>query len=59
VAIWSAVFNSVNASLEVSRRALELLGRHARLIDLHYLSGNALSLMKRMDLPREWWSSLA
>jgi hypothetical protein len=59
VAIWSAVFNSVNVSLEVSRCALELLGRRARLTDLHYLSGNALALMERMELPREWWSRLA
>jgi hypothetical protein len=29
VALWSAVFNSVNAGLEVSRRALDLLGRRA------------------------------
>ena len=57
VAIWSAVFNSASASLEISRRALELLGRRARLIDLGYWSGNALALMERMDLPREWWST--
>jgi hypothetical protein len=42
VAIWSAVFNAGNASLEVSRRALELLGCRARLIDLGYRSNNAL-----------------
>jgi hypothetical protein len=59
VAIWSAVFNAVNASLEVSRRALELLGHRARLIDLGYRCGNALLLMERMDLPREWWSDFA
>jgi hypothetical protein len=59
VAIWSAVFNSVNVSLEVSRRALELLGRRARLTDLHSSSGNALALMERMKLPREWWSRFA
>lgn len=56
VALWSAVFNTVNAGLEVSRRALDLLGRRARLLDLYYLSGNALALMRRMELPRDWWS---
>ena len=55
VAVWSAVFNSVNAGLEVSRRAFELTGRRARLLDLHYFSGNALALMQRMGLPRDWW----
>ncbi len=59
VAIWSAVFNATNASLEVSRRALEILGRRARLIDLGYRSKNALLLMERMGLPREWWSDFA
>jgi hypothetical protein len=34
-----------------SRRARELLGRHARLIELSYFSENALALMERMDLP--------
>lgn len=55
VAVWSAVFNSVNAGLEVSRRAFEVTGRRARLLDLHYFSGNALALMERMELPRDWW----
>jgi hypothetical protein len=55
LALWSAVFNSVNAGLEVSRRAFELTGRRARLVDLHYFSGNALTLMRRMELPRDWW----
>lgn len=55
VALWSAVFNSVNGGLEVSRRAFELLGLRARLVDIHYLSGNALALMRRMELPRDWW----
>jgi len=59
VAVWSAVFNAANASLEVSRRGLELLGRHARLIDLRYRSNNALLLMERMELPRAWWSEFA
>jgi hypothetical protein len=55
VALWSAVFNGVNAGLEVSRRALELLGRRARLVDIYYLSSDALALMRRMELPRDWW----
>jgi hypothetical protein len=59
VALWSAVFNSVNAGLEVSRRALDLQGRRARLLDLYYLSGDALALMQRMELPRDWWFSSA
>lgn len=59
VARWSAVFNSVNAGLEVSRRALDLQGRRARLLDLCYLSGEALALMQRMELPRDWWFNSA
>ena len=59
VALWSAVFNSVNAGLEVSRRALELLGRRARLVDIYYLSTDALALMRRMELPRDWWFNVA
>ena len=57
VAMWSAVFNTGSASVEVSRRALELLGRRARLIDLGYRSKNALLLMhssagaRRLSLP--------
>jgi len=58
-AMWSAVFNAANASLEVSRRALELLGYRARVIDLGHRVNNALLFMQRMDLPREWWSDLA
>lgn len=58
-ALWSAVFNSVNAGLEVSRRALNLQGRRARLLDLGYLSGDALALMERMELPRDWWFNTA
>jgi hypothetical protein len=56
VAMWSAVFNTVSAGLEVSRRALDLLGHRARLLNLYYLSGNALALMRRMELRRDWWS---
>jgi hypothetical protein len=44
------------ASNPTHRRDLGLLDRRAWLRDAGCWSENGLQLMRRMDLPREWWA---
>jgi hypothetical protein len=56
VAVWSPVFAAASFAVAPASRALGLLDRRARLRDTGYWSENGLQLMRRMDLPREWWA---
>ena len=57
VAVWSAVLISAAPAVVPAARALQLLDHRARSRELGDWVGSTLDLMRRMDLPREWWWS--
>jgi hypothetical protein len=55
VAVWGAVLVAAAPAIIPASRALRLLDHRARLIEVDRWRNNTLSLMRRMDLPRNWW----
>ena len=56
-AVWGAVLIAAAPAVTPATRALELLDHRARRREIVHWVDNALDLMQRMDLPREWWWS--
>ena len=56
VAVWGAVLVAAAPAVLPTARALRLLDHRARLIEVDRWSTGTLSLIRRMDLPRSWWS---
>jgi hypothetical protein len=54
VAVWAAVLASARFAETAARRALELLGYNARLIELERWVRGTFRLIKQMDLPTYW-----
>jgi len=56
-AVWGAVLIAAAPAVTPATRALKLLDYSARRSEIVHWIDNALDLMRRMDLPREWWWS--
>jgi hypothetical protein len=59
VAVWSAVLICAAPAVVPAARALQLLDHRARTRELGHWVDSTLDLMRRMNLPREWWSNRA
>jgi len=55
VAVWSAVLICAAPAVVPAARALQLLDHRARSCELGRWVDSTLGLMRRMDLPPEWW----
>jgi hypothetical protein len=55
VAVWGAVLVAAAPAVVPAARAVQLLGHHARLAEIDVWVGRSLDLMRRMNLPPEWW----
>lgn len=55
VAVWGAALVSAAPATIPAGRALQLLDHRARLLEVDHWVDATLDLMRRMDLPREWW----
>lgn len=55
VAVWGAVLVAAAPTVVPAARAVQLLGHHARLVEIDAWVGRSLDLMRRMNLPPEWW----
>jgi hypothetical protein len=56
VAVWSAVLVAAAPAVYPAIRALQLLDHRARLLEVKQWMEGVFALMRRMDLPTEWWT---
>jgi hypothetical protein len=55
IAVWGAVLICAAPAVVPTARALQLLDHRARSREVGLWVTSTLDLMRRMDLPREWW----
>jgi hypothetical protein len=55
VAVWGAVLVAAAPAVVPAARALQLLGHRARLVEINDWIDRTVDLMRRLDLPPEWW----
>jgi hypothetical protein len=55
IPVWAAVMAAAGFATVPAFRALTLLGKGARIMDLAYSMRHIGQMARRMDLPRAWW----